>query len=75
MGGNLTIISAWHDGQTIRYTLSNNTVRSSAVGSHLEFLGFTATSITYADGHSIKVMLLDTTNGGMSNGRTVGTRR
>lgn len=70
----MTIIAAWQDGQTIRYTVSNNTTRSAFTG-RFELLGFTTTSINYADGNNIKVALLDTTRGNMGSGRTIGTRR
>jgi len=74
MGGNLTILAAWQDGQTIRMKLSNNTVRSALCGK-FELLGFTSTSLSYADGNNIKVALLDSTSGNLGHGQTVGTRR
>lgn len=72
---NYTIISAWLDGETIRYTLNNNSIRPAYYGRNIENVSNTATTISFAQGEFIKVMSLDPIGGGVSAPRTVGQRK
>lgn len=72
---NYTIISAWLDGETIRYKLNNNSTWAAFNGRNIENVSNTATTISFAQGEFIKVMSLNVTSGGVSSPRTIGQRK
>lgn len=72
---NYIIISAWLDGETIRYKLNNNSTWAAFNGRNIENVSNTATTISFAQGEFIKVMSLNTTSGGVSSPRTIGQRK
>lgn len=72
---NYTIISAWLDGETIRYKLNNNSTWAAFNGRNIENVSNTATTISFAQGEFIKVMSLNATSGGVSSPRTIGQRK
>lgn len=62
---NYTITAAWLDRETVKYSLNNNSIRPAWTGSNIENVSCTATTISFAQGQTIRVMTLDPVGGGV----------